>query len=127
MLPKELLPGLLWSCFTITFLHFVLLMLLTARPQVSGRQRLRRNLLHAPPLQPYYPMAAARKRQVMGCDEGGQLVLAMQSRNQPENRFRRLAVEVARRLIRQQQLGPVISARAKATRCCSPPDSSPER
>ena len=39
----------------------------------------------------------------MGCDERGELVLAMQARDQFENRFRRLPVQVAGRLIRQQQ------------------------
>ena len=50
-------------------------------------------------------MAAARERQVMRSNEGGELVLAVQPRNQIENRFRCLAVEISRGLIRQQQLG----------------------
>ena len=50
-------------------------------------------------------MAAAGERQIVRSDEGGQLVLAVQTRNQSENRFRRLSVEVAGRLIGQQQLG----------------------
>ncbi len=41
----------------------------------------------------------------MRSNEGGELVLAMQSRNQFENRFRCVSVKVSRRLIRQQQLG----------------------
>jgi hypothetical protein len=38
-------------------------------------------------------------------DEGGKLVLAMESRNQGENRFRSLSVQVSRRLISEQKLG----------------------
>ena len=41
----------------------------------------------------------------MRSNEGGELVLAMQARNQRENRFRRLAIQVAGGFIRQQQLG----------------------
>ena len=37
-------------------------------------------------------------------NEGGELVLAVQARNQFKNRFRRMSVEVSRGLIGQQQL-----------------------
>jgi hypothetical protein len=32
-------------------------------------------------------------------------------------------VEIAGRLVGEQDAGPVAEARASATRCCSPPDS----
>src|SRR5271170_8351564 len=50
-------------------------------------------------------MAAAGERQVVRSDEGGELVLAMQSSDQFKNRFRRVSVKVARGLIGQQKLG----------------------
>jgi hypothetical protein len=50
-------------------------------------------------------MAAAGERQIVRSNEGGELVLAMESRNQSKNRFRRMSVEIARGLIGQQQLG----------------------
>ena len=39
-------------------------------------------------------------------NERGELMLAMKSRNESENRFRRLTVQVPSRLIGEQQLGP---------------------
>src|SRR5580693_3403171 len=66
------------------------------------RKRLRSDLLYATALQPQHPVAAPRKCQVMSCDKRGELVLAMESRYQFEDRFRCLSIKVSRRLIRQQ-------------------------
>jgi len=54
--------------------------------------------------QPKNALATAGKRQVMRGDEGGKLMLAMEPRDQSENRFRRLSVQVPRGLVGQQQL-----------------------
>ena len=71
--------GPLWLPIHPSFLHIVLLILpffhLVAGP--LRRQRLRLDFFHAPPLQPQNPVAAARERQVMRCNEGGELVLAV--------------------------------------------------
>jgi hypothetical protein len=50
-------------------------------------------------------MAAARERQIVRSDEGGELVLAMEPSDQIENRFRRVPVQITGWLIGQQQLG----------------------
>ncbi len=50
-------------------------------------------------------MAAARKGKIVGGNERGQLVVAMEPGNQFKNRVRCAAVEVSGRLIRQQKLG----------------------
>jgi len=72
-------------------------------------------------------MTPARKRQVVRGDYGGQLVFPVQSRYQFKNECPGAAIEIAGRLIGQQHLRWVMSARASASLCCSPPESSPER
>ena len=49
-------------------------------------------------------MAPSCKRQVVGGDQGGQLVLPVQSRDQFKNQFSGASVEIAGRLIGQQHL-----------------------
>ncbi len=49
-------------------------------------------------------MAPSCKCQIMRSDQGRQLVLAMQPRNQLKNQFPGAAVEIAGRLIGQQHL-----------------------
>src|SRR5580704_9204302 len=58
-------------------LHIVLLILLFVLVLPLRRQRLRPDLFHVPPLQSQHPMAAPGEGQVMRCNQGGQLVLAM--------------------------------------------------
>jgi len=50
-------------------------------------------------------MAPTCKTEVVSGDYGGQTVLLVQSRNQFKNQLAGVSVEVARRLIRQQDLG----------------------
>src|SRR5581483_7846920 len=69
-------------------------------------QRLRLNLFHLAPLQPHDSLAAPGAGQTMCGNERGELMLAMKPRNDSGNRFRRLTVQVPRRLISEQQLGP---------------------
>ena len=57
-------------------------------------------------VQPQHPVAAARKGKIVGSDERGKLVLAMQPGDQFKYRLSGPAVEVAGRLIRQQELRP---------------------
>src|SRR5258708_16819982 len=67
------------------------------------RQRLGLNLFHAPILQPQYSMAPPRECQVLSCNEGGDLMFAVQSADQPDDPFRRLRVQVSSSLSCQQQ------------------------
>ena len=75
-------------------------------PFTLARKRLRCNLLHSPALQTQYPMATSRKGKIVGGNERGQLVIAMEPGNQFKNRVRCTVVEVSGGLIRQQKLGP---------------------
>jgi len=88
----------------IILLHFVLLILpcdkavslaflgLTAAFSSLCRQRLRRYLLHPPAAEPQHALTTPGERQIMRCNEGGELVLAMKSRNQCKNGFGSLSV-----------------------------------
>src|SRR5215467_1938809 len=55
------------------------------------RKRLRRNLLYPSASKPQHTLTTPGERQIMRCNEGGELMLAMKSRNQGENGFRSLS------------------------------------
>src|SRR5690242_15153393 len=57
-------------------------------------------------MQPQHAVAAAGEGQIMGGNQRGQLILAMQASDQIENRVRGAGIEISGGLIGQQQLGP---------------------
>ena len=73
---------------------------------LSRRQRLRLNLFDFTALQAQDALAATGEGQIMRSDEGGELMLAVELRNERKNRFRRLTVQIPSRLIGEQQPGP---------------------
>src|SRR5271165_6761554 len=93
MLPKEPVE------ISSNFLHVQFLALCLTNLSLN-RQRLRPDFLDVTSLQPQHSMATPREREVVCCNEGGELVLAMQSRDQFENCFGRVSVQVPGGLIR---------------------------
>jgi hypothetical protein len=55
-------------------------------------------------LQPQHALAAASEREVVGRNQGSQLMIAVQSGDQFENGVRSSAIEVSSGFVRQQQL-----------------------
>ena len=72
-------------------------------------------------------MAPTCKRQIVSCNQRGQLMLPVQAGDQFKNHFAGAAIEIAGRFVSQQDLRLSDQGAGKASRCCSPPESSPER
>src|SRR3954449_3981957 len=69
------------------------------------RERFRTQLFYLSPRQPQDTIAAARKIMIVGDDEGGELVLAMQSADQLEDQLGSATIQVAGWFICHEQLG----------------------
>ena len=67
-------------------------------------QAFRSNFFHAAIRQPQHPVAPPRERNIVGGDQRGQLMIAMQACNQLEHRVGGVAVQVPSRFIGQQKL-----------------------
>ena len=90
---------------------------------LPGRKAARR---HLPVRETDLSVAARRQVRLMGDQQQRGAGLAA-GRTAGPSPPRRCLVEVAGRLVRQQQARPGAKARARATRCCSPPESCPGR
>ena len=60
---------------------------------------------------------------VMGNHDNGSVLRASEMSQQIHHSSAPLGIECSSRLVRQITAGSLITARATATRCCSPPDS----
>jgi hypothetical protein len=93
-----LLPGALSFLLSIIFDAF-------AKANYAARlsrQRFRGNFLNPTLLEPKHPVTSAGESEIVGGDEGRQLMIAMQPRDQLEDRFRCAGIEISGGLVGQQ-------------------------
>ena len=73
--------------------------------------------------QPHHAIAALRQRGVVGHQHQRHAALGMLGEQEIDDLLAGGLIEIAGRLVRHQDRGVGASARASATRCCSPPDN----
>ena len=76
------------------------------RPTSVGRRSLHSDRMQPPQLQPQHPVAGGRESRVVGRDDGREVVLRVGLAQELMQRLRRVLVEVAGRLVGEQQRRP---------------------